>query len=423
MKLINHIMSRVTISLVVVLGLWAMLFYWVIVDEINDETDDVLEDYSAMIIQSFLSGDEMPINDNGSNNTYYLRSVSKDSLHIAKANEGFFNEEIFIKYKKEYEPARILRQLFRDINDYYYEVTVITPTIDNEDLIDAIWSSLAILFVILVVIIVFINAITIKGALRPLDRFMSWLHSSNIETCELPDIKKSNIKEIEQLSIAIENFAQRGRRAFEEQKEFIGNASHELQTPIAICQNHLELLCESGLDQQQMKDVAGSLSTLSRLSRLNKTLLMLSKIENGGFENSIVNINEIVHHDVNILSELNAHRNIKLEVNESGSCLVEINRDLAATLAVNIIKNSYAHNVENGVINIDITPQTITISNSGVQEALDSKKIFNRFYQGNSKSGTSGLGLSIVLSICKLYDFTVNYSFVDSLHKFEIKFK
>ncbi len=423
MKFINHIMVRVTTSLVVVLALWAVLFYWVIVDEVNDETDDVLEDCSAMIIQNFLSGEPMPSGDNGSNNTYYFRSVSADSLSIVKANEGFSNEEIFIKYKGENEPARVLRQLFRDIDDNYYEVTVITPTIDSADLIDAIWRSLVILFVILVVIIVLINGVAIKGALLPLDRFMRWLRDSNIETCELPSVERSNIREIGELSAAIETFAQRGRRAFEEQKEFIGNASHELQTPIAICQNHLELLCESELDEQQMRDVAGCLSTLSRLSRLNKSLLMLSKIENGGFEKSEVNINDIVRRNVELLEELYDHRNIKLTLREQSRCQVEANGDLVATLVVNLIKNSYSHNVDGGVVDIMIASESITISNSGVKEPLEGEKIVNRFYQGGSKAGTSGLGLSIVSSICKLYSFSVSYSFVEGLHSFEVNFK
>ncbi|MFR9534703.1 MAG: HAMP domain-containing sensor histidine kinase [Rikenellaceae bacterium] len=423
MKFINHIIVRVTTSLVVVIGVWSVLFYWVIVDEINDETDDVLEDYSAMIIQRFLSGEQMPSNDNGSNNTYYLRRVSADSLSVVKSNEGFSNEEIFIKYKGEDEPARILRQLFRDADDNFYEVTVITPTIDSKDLIEAIWRSLAILFLLLVVIIVLINAVAIKGAMRPLDRFMKWLHASNIETCELPQIEKSNIREIGELSNAIETFAQRGRRAFEEQKEFIENASHELQTPIAICQNHLELLLESRLDEQQISDVAGCLSTLQRLARLNRSLLMLSKIENGGFEKRVVDINDLVRGQVEMLEELYAHRNIKLTFLEEGSCQFEMNSDLAATLIVNLVKNSYSHNIDGGVIDIKVAEDAILISNSGVQEALDGKKIFNRFYQGGTKSGTSGLGLAIVSSICKLYGFSVGYSFADNLHQFKIKFK
>ncbi len=424
MKFINHIMLRVSLSLSIVLGVWAVIFYYIIVEEVNDETDDLLEDYSAMIIQNFLSGEQMPSNDNGSNNTYYLRAVPPDSLALARREQGFSNELLFIKYKGETEPARILRQLFMDAQGDYFEVTVITPTIDNEDLISAILRSLAALFLLLLILTLIINIVAIKGALRPLDRLLEWLHGSDIESSTQPSTKSSsNIREIDEIVDAVNSFALRGRRAFEEQKEFIGNASHELQTPIAICQNRLELLCESELNESQMEDVAASLSTLSRLSRLNRSLLMLSKIENGGFDTSSIDINALVYRNVELLEELYQHRNIATEVNQSGSCTIEANSELAATMVVNLIKNSYSHNVDGGRVTIDITPDSIAIANSGAEKALDSEKIFTRFYQGKSKSGTVGLGMSIVHSICKLYNFQISYSFEKNLHRFLIKFR
>lgn len=416
-------MLRVTLLISVVLVVWAVIFYSIIVEEVNDETDDVLEDYSAMIIQNFLIGEPMPTNDDGSNNTFFLKSVSRDSVEIVKRNEGFSNESIFVKYKKEDEPARVLRQVFRDAEDNYYEVTVITPTIDNDDLITAILRSLIILFVLLLVLILIINAYAVRSGLRPLHRFLVWLNNSDMETGELPKVKESKIEEIKELSKAIEVFARRGKKSFEEQKEFIGNASHELQTPIAICQNRLELLCQSGLNEKQMEDVADCLSTLSRLAKLNKSLLMLSKIENGGFENERVSINDILHQNIENLEILFLQRNITLSVNESGKCYVEVNRSLASTMIVNLLKNSYAHNVDGGVVGIEIGSDFITISNSGAEEKLDDEKIFNRFYQGGAKTGTYGLGLPIVQSICKLYSFRIEYSFKNCEHSFKIIFK
>ncbi len=423
MEFIKHIMLRVALFLTIILGVWATLFFYTIVDEVNDETDDVLEDFSAMIIQNFLAGEPMPINDNGSNNTYHLRPVATDSITLIKEIEGFCNEDVYLKSKNEYEPARVLRQLFRDKDDNYYEVTVLTPTIDNKDLIDAIWQSIAVLFVLLLITVIIINAVAIHSSLLPLRKFMTWLNSSDIETCELPTVEKSDIKEIKKLTAAIEAFAQRGKRAFEEQKDFIGNASHELQTPIAICQNRLELLCNSDLNEQQMKDVAHCLSTLARLSKLNKSLLMLSKIENGGFDNDKVDINELVRRNTEIITDLYEYRNISLNVTHLNDCIIEINSGLAATLILNLIKNSYVHNIDGGKVNVEIDSDSITISNSGAEKALDSNKIFSRFYQGGSKSGTYGLGLPIIQSICKLYNFKLCYSFAESMHQFKIKFK
>ncbi|MFR9502890.1 MAG: HAMP domain-containing sensor histidine kinase [Rikenellaceae bacterium] len=423
MRFINYIILRVSLWLSVVIAVWSILFFYIIVDEVNDETDDVLEDYSAMIIQSFLAGEPIPNADNRSNNSYSLRSVCPDSVEIVRAKQGFFNETIYVEYKREDEPARVQRQLFCDAADNYFEVTVLTPTIDNSDLIDAIWRSLAILFALLLITMLLINIVAIRGGLKPLDRFMKWLHGSDLQSCTVPTVQESNIKEIKELSAAIESFAKRGKRAFEQQQEFIGNASHELQTPIAICQNRLELLCESGLSEQQMGDVAECLMTLSRLSKLNKSLLMLSKIENGGFENSDIDINTLVRKNVDTIVELYEYRNIKLTLQERGRCTIVANEVLSSILIINLIKNSYSHNVDGGDISIEIDTNMLTITNTSDSTALDSEKIFSRFYQGRSKSGFSGLGLPIVQSICKLYDFNISYSYTDKRHHFQINFK
>ncbi|MFR9602653.1 MAG: HAMP domain-containing sensor histidine kinase [Rikenellaceae bacterium] len=422
MRFINHIMLRVSLSLFLVLGVWAVLFYYLVVEVVNEETNDVLEDYSTMIIQNFLAGERLPTNRNGSNNAYFIYPLSPDSLAVAKSREGLRNEKILVRYKNEYEPSRVLRQVFRDANDNYYEVKVVTPTIDSTELIMTIWRSVLILFVLLLIVVLLINIWAVKGGLRPLDRFMNWLYNSDIESCQLPKIEESNIREIKELTVAIEAFAQRARRAFEEQKEFIGNASHELQTPIAICQNRLELLCESELSEAQMEDVVGCMATLSRLSKLNRSLLMLSRIENGGFENSQLSINDIVRHNMELLAELYESRGVSVNLKERGSCVVECNGELATTMVVNLIKNSFAHNVNGGEVCIEVGRNFIAVANSGADKPLDSNKIFNRFYQGGAKSGTYGLGLSIVQSICKLYDFKVDYSFVEGLHRFQIKF-
>ncbi len=423
MKLIYYIISRVTLSVLVVMGVWAALFYYSMVDEVQDETDDLLEDYATMVIQNFLAGEPIPDVDNGSNSSYSLKAVNAESVQAAMERDGFENREIFVEYKNEYEPARILRHIFRDGDDNYYEVTVMTPTIDKSDLVDAIWNSMLILFGMLIIVILVINILAIKGGLRPLRRFLTWLNSSSIENDNfVPNSKDSNVAEIQELTRAFEGYAKRGQRAFEQQKEFIGNASHELQTPIAICQNRLELLTESDLTEEQLTQVGECLNTLSRLSRLNKSLLMLSKIDNGGFETEDINLNQIVEDNVSYLQDIYASRNISLKLEQRGECLLNANRDLVSTLIVNLLKNSYSHSRAGAQISVIISSDLLQISNTGDGKSLDNEKIFSRFYQGSTKSGSYGLGLSIVQSICKLYGYEISYNYCDNTHNFTINF-
>ena len=78
MKLIYYIIIRISLVLSVLLTGWAILFYFAVMDEVNDEVDDSLEDYSEIIIIRALAGEELPSKNTASNNQYFLREVTKE---------------------------------------------------------------------------------------------------------------------------------------------------------------------------------------------------------------------------------------------------------------------------------------------------------------------------------------------------------
>ncbi len=147
MKLIYRILYRLSIALLLVLGIWGAFFYLTVIDEINDETDDSLEDYSEIIIRKALTGQELPSRSNGSNNTYSLNPVSEEYARIHKKIR-YSDEMIYIEEKEETEPARILKTIFRDKEENYFELTVCIPTIEKEDLQEAILSWIVFLYTI-----------------------------------------------------------------------------------------------------------------------------------------------------------------------------------------------------------------------------------------------------------------------------------
>ena len=118
MKLFYKVLMHLLMAIVVVLSGWAIVFYGGIMDEINDEVDDSLEDYSELIITRSLAGKELPSNDNGSNNQYYLTQVD---VSYALSKEAFFYRDsmIYIAEKGEREPARILNTIFKDKEGQY----------------------------------------------------------------------------------------------------------------------------------------------------------------------------------------------------------------------------------------------------------------------------------------------------------------
>lgn len=425
MKLIYRITWRLAPILTLVMLAWAAFFYFALLNEVNDEMDDSLEDYSENIIRRALAGEPLPSLDNGSNNQYYLREVSKE---YADSHEKiwFTDKQVYIREKNEYEPARVLTNIFRMDDGRMMELTVSLPTIEKKDLREAICIWIVFLYVVLLFVVLFVNLFVFNRNMRPLYKLLDWIDKYRLGK---PDNKpldnKTNVTEFKKLNSAIMQHAARNEELFEQQKQFIGNASHELQTPLAICSNRIEMLLEDeSLKEEQIGELIKIHAKLENMSRLNRSLLLLCKIDNNQFVSErAVNWNVILDNYLGDFKEVYSSQNIKVEVEQSGIFKMNMNETLATTLLANLLKNSFAHNVQGGLIHIIIAQNSFIIKNSGVEEPLDEKKIFTRFYHSGGKKDSSGLGLSIVKAICQRYGFSIKYYFEEGLHVFEINKK
>lgn len=420
MKLFHLVLWRISLALIVVLTVWAGFFYMAVVEEVNDEVDDTLEDYSEGLIIRALSGEDMPTASNGSNNQYYLYEVS-ESYAASHPQITYRDEMVFITEKSETEPARVLITIFRTEDERYMELVVYTPTIEKLDLLRAILGWIIFLYVLLLLIILSINIWVFRKNMKPLYVLLKWLDSSQLGKKNEPLENITKITEFRKLNAATMAFAERGEKLFEQQKTFIGNASHEMQTPLAICRNRLEMLMEDEtLTEHQLNELIKTHQTLENLTRMNRSLLLLCKIENGQFADTrSVCLNDILTHYLDDYKEVYAYRNITVTVTTDSSFCVEMNDSLVSVLVTNLLKNSFVHNIDGGFIYIKITANTFEISNTG-EKPLDRERIFERFYQGQKKEGSTGLGLALVDSICKANHLKIDYTYVENRHIFTI---
>lgn len=420
MKLFHLVLWRISLALIVVLTVWAGFFYMAVVEEVNDEVDDTLEDYSEGLIIRALSGEDMPTASNGSNNQYYLYEVS-ESYAASHPQITYRDEMVFITEKSETEPARVLITIFRTEDERYMELVVYTPTIEKLDLLRAILGWIIFLYVLLLLIILSINIWVFRKNMKPLYVLLKWLDTSQLGKKNEPLENTTKITEFRKLNAATMAFAERGEKLFEQQKTFIGNASHEMQTPLAICRNRLEMLMEDEtLTEHQLNELIKTHQTLENLTRMNRSLLLLCKIENGQFvDTRSVCLNDILAHYLDDYKEVYAYRNITVTVTTDSSFCVERNDSLVSVLVTNLLKNSFVHNIDGGFIYIKITANTFEISNTG-EKPLDRERIFERFYQGQKKEGSTGLGLALVDSICKANHLKIDYTYVENRHIFTI---
>lgn len=422
MKLLNKILFQISPLLLIVMTLWASWFYTVIISEVNDEVDDSLEAASEQIIIRTLAGEVASQVNQGTNNQYYIHEVTEDYAN-ANRHRRFIDSMVYIKSKKETEPARILKTYFKDDDDRMLELVVSTPTIEKADLQTAILKWVLILYFSLLIIIILINVWMFKQNLSPLYVLLRWLDKYKIGGHNAPLENRTDVVEFQKLNNAALRNAQRAETLFEQQKLFIGNASHEIQTPLAICRNRLEMMMEdSNITEQQLEELIKVHKTLGSITKLNKSLLLLSKIDNGQFiEVNLIRMNTLIERYLADFREAYAYKHIDVTYTVHGNFVLEINESLAVILVTNLLKNAFVHNVENGKIRIDVYFDSFTVANTGDDGALDAERIFERFYHTRKREGSTGLGLALVESICKLYDLKCNYKFVDGLHQFSLE--
>lgn len=421
MKLFKLAMWRMAAAMVVILTAWAAFFYMAVMEEVNDEVDDSLEDYAETLMIRSLSGEEMPSSSNGSNNQYYLYEVTAEYAnrypHIT-----YHDEMVYIAEKEEYEPARVLIQIFQADDSIYHELVVYTPTIEKQDLQRAMLGWIVFLYVLLFLAILSVNAWVFRRNMKPLYVLLEWLDNYRLDSHSKPLENPTRVTEFQTLNEAVLRSMERSEALYEQQKLFIGNASHEMQTPLAICRNRLEMLMEDEtLTEKQLEELAKTHQTLENLTRMNKSLLMLCKIENHQFVDvRSVCLNELMAHYLDTYQEVYGYKRIRVQMDEQGSFRTDISESLAIVLVTNLLKNAFVHSVEDGEIRILFTESAFSISNEG-EGALDANRIFERFYQGAKKEGSTGLGLALVKSICRVSQLEISYAFEEGRHIFSVK--
>ena len=421
MKLAYRITSRISFALLILMAVWAALFYFIIVDEINDETDDSLEDYSEYIITRALAGETLPDENNGTNNSYHIEEITPQ--YAAKYPAIRYHDEmVYIHSKGETEPARVLKTIFSDSENNYYKLTVSIPTIEKSDLQEAILYWTVFLYLGLLLVIIGLNWVILQRSFKPLYRLLHWLDNFSVGKPFAEPKNDTKITEFSKLNDAVVRSARRNIDTYEQQKSFIGNASHELQTPLAVCLNRLEMLAEDPqLSEQQLEEILKTKQSLDYAVKLNKTLLLLTKIENNQFpDKKGIVVNDLIKRLKEDYSEVYANRRILVTTQEIDTLKINMNETLASVLFGNLLKNAFVHNYPNGEIFIQIKDKSISIANTGVVEPLNVERIFERFYQGNKEEGSTGLGLTLTQSICNLYNVKIQYHFSNEQHTFQL---
>jgi len=356
---------------------------------------------------------------------------SKNDINSASNQHVFINESFVINTTQFSDTVLIENDkyvLYRKICFYHnlqnkiYKVEILQSQAQTDLLIWRIVILNVALAMVFFFIIFFLNQISVRRGLKVFYSTVSKLENFNISKPELMYFENAEIDELKKLTEVLKKMSIKISSDFNEQKEYTENVSHEIQTPLAIISSKAdELLQSENLKKEEMEQLEIIMNTTTRLAKINQALILLTKIDNRFYTDiSVISIDKIIHEKLEFFSDLILEKKIILKTNICNTLDFKMNRYLADTLFLNIIKNAIMHNNINGSINILLEGNILQIMNTG-PKLSNKENIFKRFVRSSNKDSL-GIGLSIVKRVCNFYFIDINYSF-DSVHRFNLNFK
>lgn len=343
-----------------------------------------------------------------------FKNLTKDTL---------FHTSYYDTLDAEIEPYRELNtSIFIDGNPYTYSARI--NLVETEDLME----SIAILFLVIIsLLLVGLFVITKKLSInlwKPFNETLNKIEKFEIDKSNQPKFIETNIEEFNRLNKSIEKLIEKNTSIYHSQREFVENAAHELQTPLAVFQGKIDTFIQSSdFTEEQYKMLSSLNNSISRLNRLNKNLLLLSKMENDIYnEKQTINLNDAIKKHFDFFTEQAKAKNLNIKTELEEPVAVKSNPVLAEILISNLFLNAIRHNVNDGQVLVTLSNHSLTFSNTGQSQTLVANKLFNRFSKSNPSEQGNGLGLAIIKKIADLNNWKISYSFANNFHSFSLAF-
>ena len=416
MKLIEKTTLYFLIYTLFIFAIGTLLFYFLISNVIRDGIDEALHQEKSQIIENF---------------------AYESTVEFEKSTE---NIKIFVANKRQEEKDRYstislldsmgIEVHYRQLSsvykhgDKYYQIIIRQPLAETEALIQSLVPVEVVLFLILLAGVLMLSRQVSGNLWEPFYHLLEKLKNYNLTKTGIIIATKSNIDEFDDLSEGIEKMTQKIYNDYINQKEFNENSSHELQTPLAIIRNKLELLIQSNnLDENDLTLIQSIFDAVKRLTMLNKGLILLAKIDNEQYHNTEdINMEVFTSRILDNFKETMEEKEIKLTFQVEEECNINANPILIEILLNNLISNAIKHNFRKGKLELLLGEKYISISNTGIPLIGEGSKMFERFKKESTSENSVGLGLSIVKKICELSHFYIEYVFTNEKHVVLIKF-
>ncbi len=315
---------------------------------------------------------------------------------------------------------RGLRSLV-EINGEPYVLTIETNVEESDETFAAVAAITFVFFIILIIGFILLNRKIAAKTWQPFYQTLSSLKSFELSIDKSIQLPESDIQEFQELNQSLDQLISNSVGTFQRQKSFTENASHELQTPIALLKSKVDLLIQQKGISPEISEILNSIEApLSRLSRINKNLLVLAKVENHQYSDmEQIDLKGYLESAISLFEDYLDEKQLRLSNNVTKSIVVNANAFLIETLIHNLLSNAIRHTPKGGQIKVSYQQGSFQVRNSG-KESLDKSRLFERFSTTTKDKVSSGLGLAIIQEIAKKYGWKVTYNFEGNFHVFSV---
>ena len=407
------------IWLPLVLLIGTILFYILMSAHAHHMEEEQLELKQENIWNAFMTNPEAPASHiTGEYDLLPGTPVRTDLLHQQR------DTSIYYPANKQWVVFKILTEQHL-LKGRPYQLTTYISSKEVTHLIVKVFIAEIVVFILLLAAIIVINRKTSGLLWRPFYTTMKEVNDYDIVTNQsLRLTTDTGIQEFDQLNQVVTQLIGNVTQAYSNQKQFVENASHELQTPLAIIRSKLDLLINSpDLTDETAHLFADITEANDRLSQMNKNLLLLTKIDNHQFpDQSVINLSHTLE---KLLAYYQDHYDgdpLQIQTSVAPKVSLKANISLIDILLNNLVNNAFVHNIPDGWIHVSLSPRTLTIENSGHPIEGETDRLFDRFKKGREQSTTTGLGLSLVQRICLIYRFRLHYGYSENIHRIIVDF-
>lgn len=413
MKLLHKTTRLQLVFTVLIMAVASVVLFFVLKGLVNEELDEQLMLKARRQVQLMAKTGARPTDP-------FTRITTDEShRHFIK----FSDTTIYDPLSREKETYRQLL-MNTQVNGRPYRIWVASSRLEWEDFYQIIFLTfLGMAFTLLMVSVIIQNAISRK-LWSPFFHNLKVASHHSIKTDEPLMLEDSSIKEFRELKATLENLIRQAQNDYRTLRIFTENASHEIQTPLAIILAKLDRLSQHpSMDESMAAAIQDAHDAANRLSKLNRNLLLLTKLNNKQFNLSeAVPVDKLILGQLSQLDELFASHDLQVK-SEITPLQIPGNMYLTEILINNLLSNALRYSNKGTIVRIMLNGQMLMVNNAGQPLPFPEETLFNRFQKGDASMDGAGLGLAIVKEICEINDWRIAHQYEDSHHIFSIHFK